>query len=141
MWRDGQKKNVFEYRFLATGTIEEKVFQRQLSKEGLQGLVSKDGKAKSATTSRDELRKLFRYRGDCASDTYDNCQAREREDAHVQVGEPAEGDLKNWAHHFGGQGGEGLSNLPDEVMRRSAGDDVSFVFSVNVKGRDFSKDP
>jgi hypothetical protein len=28
---------VFEYRFLATGSIEEKVYQRQLSKEGLQG--------------------------------------------------------------------------------------------------------
>jgi len=28
---------VFEYRFFGTGTIEEKVFQRQLSKEGLQG--------------------------------------------------------------------------------------------------------
>ncbi len=25
MWRDGQKKNVFVYRFLTTGTIEEKV--------------------------------------------------------------------------------------------------------------------
>ena len=25
MWRDGQKKRVFVYRFLATGTIEEKV--------------------------------------------------------------------------------------------------------------------
>jgi hypothetical protein len=25
VWRDGQKKRVFVYRFLATGTIEEKV--------------------------------------------------------------------------------------------------------------------
>ena len=37
VWRDGQKRRVFEYRFFGTGTIEEKVFQRQLSKEGLQG--------------------------------------------------------------------------------------------------------
>lgn len=36
MWRDGQKRRVYVYRFLTTGTIEEKVFQRQLSKEGLQ---------------------------------------------------------------------------------------------------------
>lgn len=34
VWRDGQKKRVFVYRFLSAGTIEEKVFQRQLSKEG-----------------------------------------------------------------------------------------------------------
>ncbi len=33
-WRDGQKKRCFTYRFLATGTVEEKIFQRQLSKEG-----------------------------------------------------------------------------------------------------------
>ena len=25
MWRDGQKKRVYVYRFLTTGTIEEKV--------------------------------------------------------------------------------------------------------------------
>lgn len=37
IWRDGQTRLVFEYRFLATGSIEEKVYQRQLSKEGLQG--------------------------------------------------------------------------------------------------------
>lgn len=36
MWRDGQKRKVYVYRLLSTGTIEEKVFQRQLSKEGLQ---------------------------------------------------------------------------------------------------------
>ena len=36
MWRDGQARRVFVYRFMTTGTIEEKVFQRQLSKEGLQ---------------------------------------------------------------------------------------------------------
>ena len=36
VWRDGQKKRVYVYRFLSAGTIEEKVFQRQLSKEGLQ---------------------------------------------------------------------------------------------------------
>ena len=36
VWRDGQDRQCFVYRFVATGTVEEKVFQRQLSKEGLQ---------------------------------------------------------------------------------------------------------
>jgi DNA repair and recombination RAD54-like protein len=36
VWRDGQRKKVYVYRFLAAGTLEEKVFQRQLSKKGLQ---------------------------------------------------------------------------------------------------------
>jgi DNA repair and recombination RAD54-like protein len=48
VWRDGQRKKVYEYRFLATGSIEEKVFQRQLSKEGLASIVNGTG---NATTS------------------------------------------------------------------------------------------
>ena len=110
VWRDGQKKNVFEYRFLATGTIEEKVFQRQLSKEGLQGLVSKSGKANSLNTSSEVLRELFLYRGDTLSDTYD------------------QGDLKDWTHHFT------LEKLPDNIMQKSAENDVSFIFSMDVVG-------
>lgn len=29
VWRDGQKKECFVYRFQTTGSIEEKIFQRQ----------------------------------------------------------------------------------------------------------------
>ncbi|WIA32931.1 hypothetical protein OEZ86_006099 [Tetradesmus obliquus] len=39
VWRDGQRKRVYVYRLLTAGTIEEKVFQRQISKEGLQQVV------------------------------------------------------------------------------------------------------
>lgn len=33
VWRDGQKKNVWIYRLLAVGTIDEKIFQRQIMKQ------------------------------------------------------------------------------------------------------------
>jgi hypothetical protein len=33
VWRDGQRKRCYVYRFVSTGSMEEKVFQRQLSKE------------------------------------------------------------------------------------------------------------
>ena len=33
VWRDGQTQKVYLYRLLTTGTIEEKIFQRQLAKE------------------------------------------------------------------------------------------------------------
>ncbi len=57
VWRDGQKKRVFVYRLLSTGTIEEKVYQRQLSKEGLQTVVNSDAKGGgSAVMSSEELR-------------------------------------------------------------------------------------
>ncbi|KAJ9537882.1 hypothetical protein OSB04_030615 [Centaurea solstitialis] len=42
VWRDGQKKRVYIYRFLSTGTIEEKVYQRQMSKEGLQKVIQQE---------------------------------------------------------------------------------------------------
>lgn len=37
--RDGQKKQVYVYRFLSTGTIEEKIYQRQITKQGLSSSV------------------------------------------------------------------------------------------------------
>lgn len=33
VWRDGQKKDVHIYRLLTTGTIDEKIFQRQVVKQ------------------------------------------------------------------------------------------------------------
>jgi SNF2 family DNA or RNA helicase len=35
VWREGQKKRVWIYRLLIAGSIEEKVLQRQLAKQGL----------------------------------------------------------------------------------------------------------
>jgi hypothetical protein len=42
VWRDGQKKRVYLYKMLAASCIEEKVFERQLSKEGLAGIATND---------------------------------------------------------------------------------------------------
>lgn len=69
VWRDGQKKNVYVYRLLSTGTIEEKIFQRQLFKGELQSAVDgeKDGGSeklmgsKEGNFSAEELRDLFQY--------------------------------------------------------------------------------
>ncbi|MEQ2179955.1 hypothetical protein GOODEAATRI_030645, partial [Goodea atripinnis] len=55
VWRDGQKKTVHIYR-----TIEERIFQRQVSKQGLSGTVVDLGKAAEHTSfSTSELRDLF----------------------------------------------------------------------------------
>lgn len=68
-WRDGQRKRCFTYRFLATGTVEEKIFQRQLSKEGLQSVV--DDKEQVNALSTKDLRNLFKLRNGTPSDTHD----------------------------------------------------------------------
>ena len=52
------KKICFTYRFLATGLVKEKIFQRQLSKEGLQSVFD-DKEQVNALTTRD-LENLFK---------------------------------------------------------------------------------
>lgn len=73
-WRDGQKRRCFTYRFLATGTVEEKIFQRQLSKEGLQSVV--DDKEQVNSLSTKDLRNLFKLRTDTPSDTHDKLKCK-----------------------------------------------------------------
>ena len=46
----------------------------------------------------------------------------------AQVGNPSEDDLQNWGHHSSAE------TVPDEVMKRVAGDDVSFIFTCEVAG-------
>jgi hypothetical protein len=38
-WRDGQRYQCYTYRFVSSGTLEERMLQRQLSKEGLQNII------------------------------------------------------------------------------------------------------
>jgi DNA repair and recombination protein RAD54 and RAD54-like protein len=73
-WRDGQRKRCFTYRFLATGTVEEKIFQRQLSKEGLQSVV--DDKEQVNALSTKDLKNLFKLRVGTPSDTHDKLQCK-----------------------------------------------------------------
>uniref|UniRef100_A0A8C5NGD5 RAD54 homolog B n=1 Tax=Gouania willdenowi TaxID=441366 RepID=A0A8C5NGD5_GOUWI len=75
VWRDGQKKTVHIYRLLTAGTIEERIFQRQVSKQGLSGTVVDLGKGTDHTSfSINELRDLFSL-ADTPSLTHDllNC--------------------------------------------------------------------
>ncbi|XP_061771659.1 DNA repair and recombination protein RAD54B isoform X4 [Nerophis ophidion] len=67
VWRDGQKKTVHTYRLLTAGTIEERIFQRQVSKQGLSGTVVDLGKgSEHANFSSSELRDLFSLTETCS---------------------------------------------------------------------------
>ncbi|XP_043509050.1 DNA repair and recombination protein RAD54B-like isoform X1 [Frieseomelitta varia] len=59
IWRDGQKKDVYMLRLLTTGTIEEKIFQRQISKASLSETVVDLNSSSSLKLSTDELKDLF----------------------------------------------------------------------------------
>lgn len=74
IWREGQERRCFIYKFISTGTIEEKIIQRQLSKQSLQSVV--DDEEDANKFKGDELRQLFVLRNDTLSDTHDvlRCQ-------------------------------------------------------------------
>ncbi|KAI5423599.1 protein CHROMATIN REMODELING 25 [Lathyrus oleraceus] len=76
VWRDGQKKRVYIYRFLSAGTIEEKVYQRQMSKEGLQKVIQREQNdsvaAQGNFLSTEDLRNLFTFDENVKSDIHEN---------------------------------------------------------------------
>lgn len=57
--RDGQKKPCYIYRLLVQGALDEKIYQRQLTKTGLADAVV-DAKKTAQGFTREELRDLFR---------------------------------------------------------------------------------
>ncbi|KAH7032289.1 RAD54-like protein B [Linnemannia elongata] len=63
--REGQQRPVFIYRLLLSGTIEEKMYQRQMTKIGLSDALM-DGKATERLDkfSKEELRDLFTFHED-----------------------------------------------------------------------------
>jgi len=138
VWRDGQKKRCFVYRFLTSGTIEEKVFQRQMSKEGLQSIVVDDKMTVNAQ-SKDDLKDIFSLL-DTPSSTHDSLKCKRCnadgacDEAVTTEGKSAgeEGDMNTWAHHLG------VVGLKDQTMLAAAGDNVGFTFSLKYPGQRFA---
>ncbi|GJP32970.1 hypothetical protein CLOM_g17541 [Closterium sp. NIES-68] len=150
VWRDGQKKRVFVYRFLATGTIEEKVYQRQIAKEGLQQVVDSekhsDARAQVNLLSSEDLRDLFILRSTTLSDTHDSlgchrcCPPQQLQAAgragrrtggqqrggEGEAGEAAEGGGREERARGEGEEGEGVEAVREEGsggMDRRSGED------------------
>ncbi|KAE8380629.1 SNF2 family N-terminal domain-containing protein [Aspergillus bertholletiae] len=77
--RDGQKRHCRIYRVLLKGSLEEKIWQRQVTKLGLADSVM-EHKDSAAQFSRDELKDLFRLDQDSKCQTHEllgcNCEGR-----------------------------------------------------------------
>ncbi|CED82075.1 dna repair snf2 family [Phaffia rhodozyma] len=128
VWRDGQTKECFVYRFITTGTIEEKVFQRQSQKVALSSCVVDDN---AETTERhfsvNDLRELFQFNENTLCDTHDIFKCKRCKDGKQITKAPAllYGDTSSW-NHFTNQD---LGNMHDDLLRAEYGQpDVSFVF-------------
>ncbi|KAJ3281012.1 helicase, partial [Rhizoclosmatium sp. JEL0117] len=106
IWREGQKRSVKIYRFLTTGSVEERIFQRQLTKMGLSESLLDQTDQSSSKFSKEELKDLFSYDGDvdCLSVQIREDEVRER--------------VMNGFDGFALKGEDGLQELSriDEVL-------------------------
>ena len=132
VWRDGQKKDCFVYRFMGTGTIEEKIFQRQSHKQALSSTVVDSAEDVERHFSAESLRELFQFKPDTRSDTHDTFKCKRcKPDGTQTIKAPAilYGDTSTW-NHFVNTGEKGqLGRIQDLLLRQEASEDViSAVF-------------
>lgn len=132
VWRDGQKKDCFVYRFMATGTIEEKIFQRQSHKQALSSAVVDSAEDVERHFTLDSLRELFQLKPNTTSDTHDTFKCKRcRPDGIQSVKAPAMlyGDTSSW-NHLVNNGEQGpLGKIQDLLLRQEASENaVSAVF-------------
>eukprot|EP00092_Neocalanus_flemingeri_P023094 GFUD01025040.1.p1 GENE.GFUD01025040.1~~GFUD01025040.1.p1 ORF type:complete len:925 (+),score=337.10 GFUD01025040.1:29-2803(+) len=92
VWRDGQKKHCHVYRLLTTGTIEEKIFQRQMRKRGLDTVGQQ---ATPSHFSTEELRDLFTFRDDTECETHDLLQCECEGSGVVEREEVEQGEVRS----------------------------------------------
>ncbi|XP_006884688.1 PREDICTED: DNA repair and recombination protein RAD54B [Elephantulus edwardii] len=147
VWRDGQKHPVHIYRLLTTGTIEEKIYQRQISKQGLSGAVMDLAKtSEHIQFSVEELKNLFTLHESSHCVTHDlldcectgeqdhtddssgkssmprNCQLGAHHQSSNSLKPLSMSQLKQWKHFSADH-----ANIPDPFLDRIR-ENVSFFF-------------
>ncbi|XP_078253309.1 DNA repair and recombination protein RAD54B isoform X2 [Rhinoraja longicauda] len=154
IWRDGQRRPVHIYRLLTTGTIEEKIYQRQISKQSLSGtVVDMKTKRQHASFSLEELRNLFQLDegSDCLTHDLLSCDclsngelpasnAKKSPSARTcQLGWNSEtvdskdnlsmSELMQWKHYSGE-----IQDFPDPYLER-AKENITFMFQNTTKSQ------
>ncbi|XP_053743425.1 DNA repair and recombination protein RAD54B isoform X1 [Synchiropus splendidus] len=132
VWRDGQKKAVHTYRLLTAGTIEERIFMRQIAKQGLSDTVVDLGKASdhiSFTTS--DLQDLFSLK-ETPSLTHDLLNCNCNRDGSLSVTADEEEPVSSRPCQLGRQVGRGTTTNKHPSMselmqwRHYSGDTLTF---------------
>lgn len=127
VWRDGQTKVCFIYRFIATGTIEEKIFQRQAHKQALSSSVIDEEENVERHFSRDMMRQLFILNNETACDTHDTFKCKRCANG-KQIKGPGDSsnpsDTSTWNHYSAQESGK----IFDPILRESGQGIVTFVF-------------
>ena len=128
VWRDGQKKDCFIYRFISTGSIEEKIFQRQSMKISLSSCVVDEKEDVERLFSSDNLKQLFQFQPDTICDTHDTYQCTRCHKSGKQLTKaPAMlyGDATTWNHLTH----EDLKDNHDQLLKNEQNfNDISYTF-------------
>lgn len=101
VWRDGQKKDCFIYRFITTGSIEEKIYQRQSMKMSLSSCVVDSKDDVERLFSVDDLRKLFLFNKDTSCETHETFHCRRctpKGKQKIRSNTMLYGDATTWNH-------------------------------------------
>ncbi|KAL9129483.1 MAG: hypothetical protein Q9217_002079 [Psora testacea] len=116
--RDGQRRPCVIYRFLMAGGLDEKIWQRQVTKLGLASNIM-DQKMGVASFSREELRDLFRLDEGLSCQTHDllECKCGGRGLPPLQVeGELPLETFDSRAEAEAEAGGEDLPDIPQLIQ-------------------------
>lgn len=127
VWRDGQKKTCFVYRFISTGSIEEKILQRQSHKQTLSSCVVDDAQDAERHFSSNDLRELFKFNKKTDSDTHDTykCKRCAGGKQRSKASALLYGDTSTWNHCSHDE----LGKVHDDLLRTELSfDDVSYAF-------------
>ncbi|TIB81083.1 DNA supercoiling [Wallemia mellicola] len=134
VWRDGQKKECFVYRFIGTGTLEEQVLMRQAYKQSLSACVVDEAEDADRHFSKDLLRELFKHYPGTDSHMHDTfkCKRCDKATGKQIVKAPAllYGDVSTWNHYSNAC----LKDIHDDLLRAETGmPDVTKVFQLASK--------
>ncbi|CCE72703.1 Piso0_000294 [Millerozyma farinosa CBS 7064] len=127
VWRDGQKKDCFIYRFISTGTIEEKIFQRQSMKLSLSSCVVDEKEDVERLFSADNLKQLFEFQPETNCNTHDTYHCKRCSPEKQLEKSPAMlyGDSTTWNHLTHST----LSSNEDILLKNESNfSDVTFAF-------------
>lgn len=151
IYREGQKRNVFVYRFITCGTIEEKIWQRQISKSALGETVTDSESAVASNEysfSDSEVKELFNVDEfdfleckthqlmgcSCSGDGSVPYEENELEDDTDEQTQTKTHQMMKYQHHKFPFDDEFIQ----EIGLDMAQDKIPFIF--RHKGADFSKD-
>lgn len=108
IYRDGQRHVAHIYRLLTTGTIDEKIFQRQLNKHSLsESIIGLNDEPSADHFTKNQIRDLFRLDTETYCQTHDllGCQcsisAKAMEENHDEQPFVTKNDIKSlaeWKH-------------------------------------------